>query len=347
MDTTLRGAIVGFGFIASHGHLPAYLRRERERGDVSIVAIADLCPERRAAALERCPGVRVYTDHESLLAGEADRLDFIDIATPPGDHARIGRAALGRGLHVLCEKPLATTTADARDMIDRARWAQRVLFPVHNYHHAPVVKAVRRILDTEVIGRVHMVTLNTFRSTHARGVSEWRPDWRRDRQTSGGGIAMDHGSHSFYLAFDWLGGYPTSVTAKMSTRDTFDTEDNFSCTLTFPHGFAAAQLSWTAGARKVIYTLHGERGAITVDDDDVQLVAPGRREKWSIASDWVDPSHSRWFESLFDQFGAAIARNDYVGKQARDAFQCIKLIETAYASARQGCLELALGQLSA
>ena len=58
------------------------------------------------------------------------------------------------------------------------------------------------------------MTLQTFRNTHAKGVSEWRPNWRRERKYSGGGIAMDHGSHTFYLAFEWLKSYPTSISAR-------------------------------------------------------------------------------------------------------------------------------------
>src|SRR6185437_2589392 len=121
-------------------------------------------------------------------------------------------------------------------------------------------------------GQVRLVTLQTFRNTHAKGVDEWRRDWRRQHRYSGGGIAMDHGSHTFYLAFDWLGAFPTSITAKMSATAGFDTEDNFSCSMDFPNGgTATAHLTWTAGVRKVIYTIHGERGAVRVEDDDVEV----------------------------------------------------------------------------
>ena len=62
-----------------------------------------------------------------------------------------------------------------------------------------------------VIGRVRLVTLQTFRTTHARRNRYGAPDWRRERRWSGGGIAMDHGSHTCsYLAFDWLKSYPTA-----------------------------------------------------------------------------------------------------------------------------------------
>jgi predicted dehydrogenase len=341
----LRGAIVGYGFIASEGHHPAYLERGRSRGDVAIVAVADGCEARRRAAVVRDPRVRVYPDHQTLFAAEQD-LDFVDIATPPADHARVALAALARDLHVMCEKPLATRAGEARQLLDAARSKKRVLFPCHNYLHAPVVRAVRGILDGGLLGRVHMVTLQTFRRTHARGARDWRPDWRRERAIAGGGIAMDHGSHTFYLAFDWLRAYPTQVTATMSTRGTFDTEDDFSCALKFPTGVAHAHLTWNAGVRKVVYTLHGDRGALHVTDDQLEITWTAndrtRSEKHSVASNWMDASHTRWFGSLFEQFRSAMVRGDWTGKDAHDALKCVELIETAYASAQNGSRELAL-----
>ena len=95
---------------------------------------------------------------------------------------------------------------------------------------------------------------------------------------------MDHGSHTFYLAFDWLAAQPTGIAAKMSNLSTFDTEDNFSCTVTFPTGVAMARLTWNAAVRKVIYTIHGERGAIRVEDDDIEVSDKGNGcvERFSI-----------------------------------------------------------------
>ncbi|HEX3697471.1 MAG TPA: Gfo/Idh/MocA family oxidoreductase [Polyangia bacterium] len=355
MKKTLRGAIIGYGFIMEKGHAAGYRQRATagDGGDVEIVAVADVSPARRALALQQLPGVRVYPDHASLLAAERD-LDFADIATPPSDHATVAHAAMDAGLHVLCEKPLATTVDEARSMLKHATTAGRVIFPCHNYKHAPVIKAVRRILDSGRIGKVHLVTLQTFRNTHAKGIGDWRPDWRRERRYSGGGIAMDHGSHTFYLAFEWLRGYPTAISARMATMGSFDTEDDFTCSLKFPTGFASAHLSWTAGVRKVLYTLHGEHGAVRVEDDNIELAtqvpAEGRgpATKWTfereeIPSDWMDSSHVTWFNSLFDDFKGAIARRDFVGQEARESFLCVQLITTAYASARDGSRELPLG----
>ncbi len=352
----LRGALIGYGFIGAQGHVPAY----RKRSDVEIVAVADVCPARRALVPAQLPEAAVYESAEALLAAERGRLDFVDVATPPCDHASIAHRALDLGLHVLCEKPLTTRLADAGALLDHAVRARRVLFPAHNYKHAPVVTAIRDIIASGRIGRVRSVTLETFRNTHAKGVLEWNTHWRRSVRWSGGGIAMDHGSHTFYLTFEWLGAWPSAVTAKMSNQqpDRWDTEDNFSAVLTFPGGgLAHVHLTWTAGVRKVIYTVQGERGAITVDDDDLQLavmratggpdVAQGAVtwdvERRSIASDWMDASHTRWFNAMFDRFVTAIETGDHAGKEAQDAYRCVEIITTAYRSAADACRELPLG----
>jgi len=363
MNKPLRGAVIGYGFIMEKGHGAAFHeRRERARAegrepDVELVAVADVCRARRELAARHFPGLRTYADFLELLDAEADHLDFVDIATPPAKHAAVARAALGKGLHVLCEKPLATTIADARDMLDCAITARRVLYPCHNYKHAPVIRSVRKLIAAGAIGNVHLITLQTFRNTHARGVPEWRPDWRRERRHSGGGIAMDHGCHTFYLAFEWMRAYPTAIAGRMSNLGSHDTEDDFSCSLRFPTGVASAHLSWRAGMRKVIYTIRGSQGAIRVEDDHIEVsrsrsghVVDAAHVDWhverhEIPSDWMDSSHLTWFGTLFDGFRQAIAAGEWVGKETEESLLCIQLIQTAYASAQQGSRELPLPDL--
>jgi predicted dehydrogenase len=283
------------------------------------------------------------------LAHRGSDLDVVDITVPPYAHGEVARAALLRGLHVLCEKPLATTPNEARSMARQAVASRRVLFPCHNYRHAPVISEIRSILGSGVIGQPRLVTLQTFRTRHARGVDAWRPDWRRERRFAGGGIAMDHGSHTFYLAFEWLRSYPTSVTAKLGNLGTYDTEDNFSCTLTFPTGIAMAHLTWTAGVRKVLYTLHGDKGAIIADDDSVVVHRTGGEDKPTAVGDarhapsqWMDASHKEWFGSLFDDFCRAIQDGLYVSPHTIDAIQCVATIHAAYESAARRSAEVAV-----
>jgi len=339
----LKGAMVGFGFIAGKGHHPAYLARK----DVEIAAVADVSPARLEAARAVSPDARLYSSWQEMLEKETG-LDFVDVCTPPDAHAEIALAALHRGAHVLCEKPLTTTTAQALQLAQAARAHRRVVFPAHNYKHAPVVKFALEVIRSGRIGKVRAVTLNTFRTTHAKGVAEWRTDWRRDRKTSGGGIAMDHGSHSFYLTFAWLQSLPTHVTAKALTLDRqWDTEDNLNAVLTFPTGYAHCFLTWTAGVRKVLYSLQGTDGALVIDDDDWELttgVLSGkpRVEKGTISSQWMDASHTQWFDSLFDQFKAAMQSGDFVNRELREAVACVQIIETCYRSSAEGSRELPL-----
>ncbi len=346
---SLKGALLGYGYISSQGHAPAYLGRK----DVEITAVADVCDGRRAIARQQFPKAHIYSDPYALLKSEAANLDFVDIATPPQAHAPLAEAALKVGLHVLCEKPLTTDVYSAEKLLLTAKAAQRVLFPCHNYKHAPVVKAVREILDSGRLGQVRSVTLNTFRTTHARGVSEWRPHWRRDPETAGGGIATDHGIHSLYLIFEWMRAYPTSIAAKMTTLDPgpdrFTTEDNVQCLLSFPTGLAQMNLSWTAGVRQVVYLIQCEKGALNIEDDHVKInqmiSAPPQPFAWqqteyTIASDWMDASHQNWFNSLFDQFYRAIENREIVNSSLSDAIACVRTISCAYQSARQDCREI-------
>ncbi|MBF0299533.1 MAG: Gfo/Idh/MocA family oxidoreductase [Oligoflexia bacterium] len=351
----LKGAIVGFGFIASNGHWPSYKQRLREHGDVEILAVCDLSIDRlRVAQQNALNSFKTYYDYKELIDKEKYNIDFVDIAAPPYVHAEIIEYALKNGLHVLCEKPLVTKSSDAEKLIRLASENKRILFPVHNYKHAPIIKGIREIIESGKIGDVRSVTINTLRNTHARGILEWKTHWRREFKYSGGGIAMDHGSHSLYLLFEWLKSYPNSVSAQAKTTNTintnYDTEDDFSAILNFPTGgLAQVNLSWNAGVRKIIYTIQGTKGAITVDDDKMEVAVmkecsnldenfgyasvSWKSDTFNISSKWMDSSHVEWFNSLFEQFKRAIAEHDYINKEIIEAYRCIKVIESAYNSA--------------
>ena len=349
----LRVALVGFGLVAERGHLPAYLASMRSGGAFRLVAVADVCAARRALARRLVPEAHVYADHDALLAAEKGRIDVVDIASPPCDHAAIAAAALELDLDVLCEEPVAVSLDAAKQLFANARRRGRVLFPCHDRAYAPVATNVRRALDSGRIGDVRIVTLQTFRHTYTRGVAEWRPEWRRDHDIGGGGIMMDQGSHSFYLAFDWLRAYPSSVSAMTSALRGGDTEDNVTCTMRFPGGrIATAYMTWTAGMSRALYTIHGERGAIRVEDEDIEVVTKkmGRDGVvgWETESAWLgadgmDASHPASFGSVLDELATAIAKRSVSSVHAEDALRSIEVIDAGYRSARLGGHEVPLG----
>ncbi len=329
----MRGAIIGFGVIASQGHTPALLQMSAHE----ILAVVDPIPARRQAAREMIPGVLIFDSHQELL--EADlALDFVDIATPPCAHLEIALAAARRGLHVLMEKPITTSVNQARALLRAARDHQVTIFPCHNYKYAPVVQEMRRVAESGHIGEVRSASLTTFRTSHAKGTLDWRPDWRREKDFAGGGVAMDHGSHTCYLASMFFGGVaPDRASARTFQLDPgHDTEDNLCCTLTFKEGFAQVHLSWTAGVRKVLYSLQGSKGAMIVDQDQAQIVSGAETQRRTISSTFDDPSHSTWFTPMFDQFAQEVAGGRWVTDELVQAYGCIATIEAIYRSAAQG-----------
>src|SRR5262249_31393289 len=102
----LKGAFIGFGNIAELGHYPSYAASS----EAEIVAVMEPSPPRQNAAQPLSPAIRVYSSLEDLFGSE--KLDFVDICTPPSIHAELAVRALENHCHVLCEKPLTLKTSD-------------------------------------------------------------------------------------------------------------------------------------------------------------------------------------------------------------------------------------------
>src|ERR1700733_13410065 len=103
--TKLQGAFIGFGNIAELGHWPAYAEASAGKpSEAEIVAVMDPSPKRQAAAKALKSELRTYNSVDELF--RAEKLDFVDICTPPSMHAELAQKALEHNCHVLCEKPL-------------------------------------------------------------------------------------------------------------------------------------------------------------------------------------------------------------------------------------------------
>jgi len=216
-------------------------------------------------------------------------------------------------------------------MASAAIRAQSVLFPVHSYMHAPVICAVRGLLSHNLIGPVRMATIDTRWTERARGAAQWYRDWRREPRYAGAGI----------LAFEGLVCYPSTVSAWTRSVRGRAVEDNATCTMVFPHGIARAHLSRNAGFRRAVYALHGDRGVIRVEDDELEVVvrvADGGTRSWksSLPSNPQDTRHGPWFEGVLRTFTHAVERRDFVGKEAKDAVMGIRVAAAALSSARRG-----------
>jgi UDP-N-acetylglucosamine 3-dehydrogenase len=141
--------VIGTGRMGAF-HLGAYSRVEGAR----VVAVADPDPAARQRALSGRP-VREYGDWRELLDKEANELDAVSIASPSALHAEMALAALEVGLHLLVEKPIATTLPDALRMRGAARNARRTLMVGHVERFNPAVTMLRERLADGAIGAVH------------------------------------------------------------------------------------------------------------------------------------------------------------------------------------------------
>src|SRR5262245_25905246 len=240
-----RGALIGFGNVAGHGHLPGW----RRRPDVALVAVADVRAEQRDGVAAALPDVARHVSAESLLDGT--NLDFVDICTPPSTHGPLVEAALERDLHVLCEKPLVGSLEALRRLHRLAAARRRVVHTVHNWHHAPIVRRTRELIAAGAVGEITGVTWHTLRTGPAAVVGQGE-NWRVDPAVAGGGVLTDHGWHVSYIVQRWIGQPPLAVSACLEARRhrALAVEDTASVQVTFPVAKAEIFLTWAAEARR-------------------------------------------------------------------------------------------------
>jgi predicted dehydrogenase len=165
-----------------------------------IRAVCDAVEERAREMAVEFSVPAIYADYEAMLA--AENLDGVCIATPNHLHAPMIRAALRRGLHVMCEKPLALDAGEARDLLDEARAAGLTHATNFSNRPNPAVQYVQQ-LAADVLGRIYDV--------HLTYLQDWLSDpatpytWRNSRTESGSGALGDIASHMVDLGRLFVG----------------------------------------------------------------------------------------------------------------------------------------------
>jgi predicted dehydrogenase len=325
-----RTALLGFGHVAEHGHLPAWQTRQ----DFAVVAVAEPDPARRAVAAERLPGAHIYADAALLLAAES--IDAVDIAAPPALHAPLAVAAAHAGAHVLCEKPLATTLDDFRAMRAAARDAEVALVTVHNWKHSAQFGRLATLLGEGAVGRPERIRLETIRAGRAVSVGG---EWRGDAALAGGGILVDHGWHALYLLLGLAGERPSAIRATVERRryTGADVEDTASCEVHFPSLRGEIFLTWAGDARATRWQVQGSDGRVTLADDRGTLEAHGAARTLAFDGSLSEGSHHPdWFGAVIDDFAAEIDDPHRRGRNLAEAECCVLLTALAYASSAQG-----------
>ncbi|WP_028551121.1 Gfo/Idh/MocA family protein [Paenibacillus sp. UNC451MF] len=194
MSEKLKVAIIGCGGIAKGKHLPSLVKLEQ----VELVAFCDIVVERAEQAAEKygVAGAKVYENYKELLQDRS--IQVVHVCTPNDSHADISIAALESGKHVMCEKPMAKTAADARQMAEAAERTGKKLTIGYNNRFRSDSLYLKQVCDSGELGDIYYAKAHAIRR---RAVPTWGVFLDGEKQ--GGGPLIDIGTHALDLTL-WL-----------------------------------------------------------------------------------------------------------------------------------------------
>ena len=272
MSAPIRLGMVGGGtgaFIGAVHRIAARLD-----GHYQLVAGAlSSTPEKARASAAELGLARAYDDYAAMAKSEARRRDGIEavaIVTPNHMHAGPAIAFLKRGIHVICDKPLTATMAEAKKLRSVAEKANALFVLTHNYTGYPLVRQARAMVEAGELGRLRLVQVEYVQdwlTEAAERSGSKQAEWRTDPARSGaGGATGDIGTHAYNLACFVSGLTPEALAAELSTFvDGRPLDDNAHVLLRFAGG--ARGMLWASqvapgnenGLRLRVY---GEKGGL-------------------------------------------------------------------------------------
>jgi predicted dehydrogenase len=276
MHNKVRVGLVGIRNWAIGVHL--HQLRSHPHAEVTAICGRDLPRAQQAAAQHGIP--QAFGDYRTMI--DQGGLDAIIISTPDDTHYPITLAALEKGLHVVCEKPLAMNLAQAREMRDLAVVAGVVHMPFFTFRWIPAFQRMKQLVDAGFIGRCLSCEFHFLEGIGPQA----QYNWRFDPQLSQGVVA-DRGSHMFDLA-RWLVGDIRRVNARLDSFQTYPgpegelppINDDAWVLLEFVTGATGmVHASWhTYRAERKIdqrVALYGDRGMLEIDNPIAFSAAPG------------------------------------------------------------------------
>lgn len=261
MKRPISVAIVGCGW-AGYRHAEAFVAEGAE-----LRWAIDTSDERAKAVAELQPNSRATTAYKSALTDS--NLDAIDICLPHNLHARFAIEAASGGKHVLCEKPLSVSLADADRMIDGASKAGVVLMVAENEVFSPLYRKVRDLVRSNAIGKPVLIQMT--RGCFLEDSFKKDRSWFLDAKAAGGGIMMSGGVHDFQK-LRMIIGEISSVFARRAPQRFVDMggDDTSVALLQFCDGAAGIMVQsylmknalTASGIEEHTLRIEGERGSI-------------------------------------------------------------------------------------
>jgi predicted dehydrogenase len=269
MTQPLRIGVLGL----THDHVWGNLQALQACADADLIAVAEPIEALREQARQQFGCERLYDDYSDML--DAEKLDAVYIF---GDNLRgvdLGVMAAERGLHILIEKPMASTYGGAARLAGAAKAAGVVLMVNWPIFWWPGVQYALQLIADGRIGQVFQVN---YRSAHAGprelGCSVYFADWLYDPRRNGGGALMDYCCYGAALTCELLG-LPARVSATSARLFKHDlpSEDNAVLVMQHAGAISTATASWTQSGHMTSYEpmIYGTEGTIMVRGDGSEV----------------------------------------------------------------------------
>lgn len=338
LSTPRSVAIVGAGIGGEH--LRAY-ERLPDRFEVTLICDLDRARSERLAPAGS--GIEVVTDLANVLQRD---VDIVDVCLPPHLHLGACVAALGAGKHVICEKPLVASLAEADALAEHVARADGALFPVFQYRFGIGTAQFRALAEAGLIGTPYAATVETHWN---RSAAYYAVDWRGTWATERGGAILGHAIHIHDLIMDLLGP-AESVFAMLDTRvNDIEVEDCAALSVRLTNG-ALVTSSVTLGAATDMSRLRLVCEHVTVESSQ-RPYAPAS-EPWTFTA--RDPARQSEIDDVLASVVASGERtaSGYVGLFSAiadtldgrpgsevtlaDARRSLEFVTAVYSSARSG-----------
>lgn len=243
-ESRVKVGVIGCGYWG-----PQLVRNLHEMPNVQLVGVADSKPERLEFVRRHYPTVKAFSSHTELLATD---VQAVVIATPIHTHHRLAMEALAAGKHILVEKPLAASVAEAVELIKLGRARDRVVMVGHTFLYNPAVQELRRLVGDGELGRVYYVDAARLNL----GLFQRRAN-----------VIWDLAPHDVSILMYVLGTTPVAVSARGSTCVQDDVHDVAYLELLFETGVSAhVHVSWLDPAKVRRITVVGDQKMAVYND---------------------------------------------------------------------------------
>ncbi|MED4225234.1 Gfo/Idh/MocA family oxidoreductase [Neobacillus cucumis] len=329
----LRIGVIGCGSIAQHRHLPEY----QVNPNVELVAVCDINQERAMEVAEKY-GVISYTDYNELL--KSGEVEAVSVCTPNYLHAPISIAALEAGLHVLCEKPMATSKEEAEAMIAAAEKNGKKLMIGHNQRFVPSHQKARQLIQSGEIGKIY-----SFRTAFGHGGPEnWsvegKEGWFFQKEKAFVGAMGDLGVHKADLIRYVLGEEITEVGSFVETnaKDFADVDDNAVCVLKTESGIIGTlAASWAYVSKEDNSTIiYGEKAILRLEDDPINSLvvqySTGEVVKYELGKIQSNDAGGQSNSHVIEQFVNAVLQDQEPAVTGEEGMKSLEVILAALKS---------------